>query len=153
MALSPSPSQKCTLCMSSNLVIKVHLKLFKYLWCKVGGKQQQGTKGAVLGGSGLVWVSIKVQLGYEPKMVAHIYFMFRIYLELHLNLLLKQLKVLKRVRLSVGLCFRFQAYFVRLIRNVIVLGSVLVSKQCVVNQGKILGFKCLNWDLSCWFRS
>ena len=38
---------------------------------------------------------------YEPKMVAHICFMFRIYLELHLKLLSKQLKVLKRVRLSV----------------------------------------------------
>jgi hypothetical protein len=43
---------------------------------------------------------------YEPKMVAHICFMFRIYLELHLKLLLKQLKVLERVRLGVELCFR-----------------------------------------------
>ena len=33
---------------------------------------------------------------YEPKMVAHICFMFKIYLELHLKLFLEQLKVLKR---------------------------------------------------------
>ena len=43
---------------------------------------------------------------YEPKMVAHICFMVRIYLELQLKSLLKQLKVLKRVRLGVDLCFR-----------------------------------------------
>jgi hypothetical protein len=43
---------------------------------------------------------------YEPKMVAHICFMFKIYLELHLKLLLKQLKVLKRVGLGVELCFK-----------------------------------------------
>ena len=43
---------------------------------------------------------------YEPKMVAHICFMFRIYLELHLKLLLKQLKILKIMRLGVELCFR-----------------------------------------------
>ena len=36
-------------------------------------------------------------------MVAHICFMFGIYLELHLTLSLKQLKVLKRVRLGVEL--------------------------------------------------
>ena len=41
-------------------------------------------------------------------MVAHIYLMFRIYLESHLKLLLKQLKVLKRVRLGVELCFRLR---------------------------------------------
>ena len=39
-------------------------------------------------------------------MVAHICLMFRVYLELHLKLLLKQLKVLERVRLGVELCFR-----------------------------------------------
>jgi hypothetical protein len=37
-------------------------------------------------------------------MVADICFMFRIYLELHLKLLWKQLKILKRVRLGVDLC-------------------------------------------------
>ena len=41
-------------------------------------------------------------------MVAHIYFMFRIYLESHLKLLLKQLKVLKRVRFGAELCFRLR---------------------------------------------
>ena len=39
-----------------------------------------------------------------------------------------------------------------LIRNVVALGNVLVSESCVVKQEKILGVKCLNWDLSCWFR-
>lgn len=43
---------------------------------------------------------------YEPKMVAHISFIFRIYLELQLKLFLKQTKVLKKVEFSVELCFR-----------------------------------------------
>ena len=47
----------------------------------------------------LLWVGLGG--GYEPKIVAHICFMLRIYLELHLKLLSKQLKVLKRVRLGV----------------------------------------------------
>ena len=47
---------------------------------------------------------------YEPKMVAHICFMSRIYLELHLKSLLKQNKILKRVRLGVELCFRLKGW-------------------------------------------
>ena len=54
----------------------------------------------------LVVSCMHVFVVYEPKMVAHICFMFRIYLELQLSSLLKQLKVLKRVRLGVELCFR-----------------------------------------------
>ena len=38
---------------------------------------------------------------YEPKMFVHICFIFRIYVEMHLKLLLKQLRVLKRVRFGV----------------------------------------------------
>ena len=63
----------------SQQIIKEHFHV-EDLWSKVGGG------------------------GYEPKMVAHICSMFRIYLELHLKLLLKQLKVSKKVRLGVKLC-------------------------------------------------
>ena len=82
-------------------------------------------------------------------MIAHICFMCGIYLEVHLKLFLEQLKILKRVRLSDELCFRFWVYFVWLIREVVALGSIWVNEWCVVKQEKILGFKCLNWDLFC----
>ena len=131
-----------------------------------GATTQKRTRTLPTTGNGLVftlmgkmtrYLCLKALMTLTPSPLgaqngAHIYFMFRIYLGLHLNLLLKQLKVLKRVRLSVGLCFRFQAYFVWLIRNMVALGGVLVNEQCVVSQGKILGVKWLNWDLLCWFR-
>ena len=63
-----------------------------------------GQKSRPLGG-----LSLNYKGSYESKMVVHIYFMFRIYLESHLKLFLKQLKVLKRVRLGVELCFRLRA--------------------------------------------
>ena len=58
------------------------------------------------GANGLLRRCVSEVEVYEPKMVAHNCFMFRIYLELQLSSLLKQLKVLKRLRLGVELCFR-----------------------------------------------
>ena len=55
-------------------------------------------------------------------MVAHICFMLKIYLKLQLTSLLKQQKVLKRVRLGVELCFRPYAYLMWLIRGLVALG-------------------------------
>ena len=85
---------------------------------KLGEKTCATNCGAMVGVVGCLTLRVMKETGplttyriqsqdkYEPKMVAHICFMFRIYLELHLKSLLKRLKIFKKMRLSVELCFR-----------------------------------------------